>query len=165
MAAWAIYILLKPVSVYLSLLTALMRIIYTIMSLVAVMNLLTVLQLSGIHTYLKVFTTDQLNGNVMIALHSFRDDWSFSYLFFGIYLILLGCLVFISKYISKIVGICLVIAGLGWLTDSLEPLLFPDSNISIGMITGFGELIFMLWLFIKGARLKELNYEEKFTKE
>jgi hypothetical protein len=30
-------------------------------------------------------------------------------------------------------------------------------NLSIGMITGFGELVFMLWLFIKGVRLKELN--------
>ena len=156
-AAWAVYILLAPVNVYLSLLTAWMRLIYIIMSLVALMNLLTVLQLLGTHTYLGVFTTNQLNGQIMIALHSFRDDWSFSYLFFGIHLLMLGYVVFISKYVSKIVGICLMVAGLGWLTDSLQPLLFPNTNISVGMIAGVGELVFMLWLFIKGTRLKELN--------
>ena len=59
-AAWAIYILLKPVSVHLSMLTAWMRIIYTIISLVSLMNLLTVLHLLSTHTYLKAFNTEQL---------------------------------------------------------------------------------------------------------
>jgi Domain of unknown function (DUF4386) len=155
LAAWALYILLKPANKNLSLLVAWLRIIYSVMSLVAVMNLLTVLQLTSHYNYLQVLTSEQLKAQVMIALRSFRDDWSFSFIFFGIYLILLGYLAFISKYVSKIVGVCLMIAGAGWLTDSLQPLLFPDVNLSIGMITGFGELIFMFWLFIKGVRLKE----------
>ncbi len=155
-AAWAIYILLKPVNVHLSFIAAGMRIIYTLIGLVALLELLTALQLISPHAYLGAYTTNQLEGQVMIALHSFRDRWSFSYLFFGIYLILLGYLVFISTYISKLVGICLVFAGLGWLTDSLRPLLFSNAQVSIGMITGVGELVFMLWLFIKGTRLKEL---------
>jgi len=39
----------------------------------------------------------------------------------------------------------------------LQPLLFPNVDLSIGMFTGFGELVFMFWLFIKGVRLKEQN--------
>jgi hypothetical protein len=50
-----------------------------------------------------------------------------------------------------------MIAGAGWLTDSLQPFLFPSVNLSVGMITGFGELVFMFWLFINGVRLKEQN--------
>jgi uncharacterized membrane protein YuzA (DUF378 family) len=157
LAAWGLYILFKPVNESLSLLSAWLRIIYSVMGLVAVMNLLTVLQLTSHYNYLQAFTNEQLQAQVMIALRSFRDDWSFSFTFFGIYLILLGYLAFISKYVSKIVGICLMIAGAGWLTDSLQPLLFPSVNISIGMIAGFGELVFMFWLFIKGVRLKEQN--------
>jgi uncharacterized membrane protein YuzA (DUF378 family) len=155
LAAWGLYILFKPVNENLSLLTAWLRIIYSVMGLVAVMNLLTVLQLTSHHNYLQSFTNDQLQSQVMIALRSFRDNWSFSFTFFGVYLILLGYLAFVAKYVSKIVGICLVIAGAGWLTDSLQPFLFPSVNVSIGMITGFGELVFMFWLFIKGVRLKE----------
>jgi hypothetical protein len=155
LAAWGLYILMKPVNENLSLLTAWLRIIYSVMSLVAVMNLLTVLQLTGHYNYLLAFTNEQLEAQMMVALRSFREDWLFSFTFFGIYLILLGYLAFVSKYVSKIVGICLMIAGAGWLTDSLQPLLFPRVNLSIGMITGFGELVFMFWLFIKGVRLKE----------
>lgn len=133
-----------------------MRVIYTLMSLVAMMNLLTVLQLLGKHAYLGVFTTDQLDGNIMIALHSLGmiDHFPICYLFFGIHLLMLGYVIFISKYLPKIVGACLIVAGLGWLTDSLQPLLFYDTDISVGMVSGAGELVFMLWLFIKGTRLK-----------
>jgi len=157
LAAWGLYILFKPANENLSLLSAWLRIIYSVMGLVAVMNLLTVLQLTNHYDYLRAFTEEQLQAQVMIALRSFRDDWLFSFTFFGIYLILLGYLAFISKYVSKIVGVCLIIAGAGWLTDSLQPLLFPSVNLSVGMITGFGELVFMFWLFIKGVRLKEQN--------
>jgi len=157
LAAWGLYILFKPANENLSLLSAWLRIIYSVMGLVAVMNLLTVLQLTNHYDYLRAFTEEQLQAQVMIALRSFRDDWLFSFTFFGIYLILLGYLAFVSTYISKIVGICLMIAGAGWLTDSLQPLLFPNVDLSIGMFTGFGELVFMFWLFIKGVRLKEQN--------
>jgi hypothetical protein len=155
LAAWGLYILFKPANENLSLFTAWLRIIYSVMGLIAVMNLLTVLQLTSHYHYLQSFTNEQLQAQVMIALRSFRDDWSFSFTFFGIYLILLGYLAFVSKYVAKVVGICLVIAGAGWLTDSLQPFLFPNVNLSIGMFTGFGELVFMFWLFIKGVRLKE----------
>jgi uncharacterized membrane protein YuzA (DUF378 family) len=155
LAAWGLYMLFKPTNENLSLFTAWLRIIYSVMGLVAVMNLLTVLQLTSHDNYLQSFTNDQLHGQVMIALRSFRDDWSFSFTFFGIYLILLGYLAFVSKYVSKIVGICLMIAGAGWLTDSLQSLLFPNGNLSVGMIAGFGELVLMFWLFIKGVRLNE----------
>jgi hypothetical protein len=155
LAAWGLYILLKPVNANLSLLTAWLRIIYTVIGVVAVMHLLTVLQLTGHYDYLHEFTDGQLQAQVMIALRSFRNEWSFSFVFFAIHLILLGWLAFVSDYISKIVAVCLLIAGAGWLSDSLQPYLFPNVNSSIGMITGFGELVFLLWLFIKGVRLKE----------
>jgi hypothetical protein len=154
-AAWALYILLRPVSAMFSMLAAWLRIIYTILSVAALMNLLTILQLVRPEEYLNAIPAGQIQAEVMMALHAFRQGWSFCYSFFGLYLILLGWLVFISQYISRIVGACLIIAGVGWLTDSLQPYLFPGMKISIGMITGLGELVFMLWLFIKGSRLKE----------
>ena len=156
LAAWGLYLLFRPVSRDLSLFTAWLRIIYTVMSLVAVMNLLTVLQLtSKYNNYLKAFTDQQLQAEVMSALHSFRDDWSFAFSFFGIHLMVLGYLAIVSTYVSKIVGACLVLAGAGWLTDSLQPFLYANMTLPVGMITGFGELVFTFWLFIKGMKLQE----------
>lgn len=144
LAAWALYVLLKPVNAHLSLLTAWLRIIYSVLGLVAVMNLLTVLQLSGGQGYLNALSPNQLDTQVVPALHAFRDQWSYAFIFFGIYLLFLGYLAIISGYISRWVGLCLVIAGAGWLVDALQPFLFPKPNVSIGVITGFGELVFML---------------------
>ncbi len=114
-----------------------MRIIYSVMGLTAVMNLLTVLQLTSHYNYLQAFTGEQLQSQVMIALRSFRDDWSFSFAFFGIYLVLLGYLAFVSGYVSKPVGICLVVAGTGWLSDSLQPFFISKSKSEYWNVYGF----------------------------
>ncbi len=57
-------------------------------------------------------------------------------------------------------GVILTISGLGYMTDALKPFLFPNFNSEFITITFFGELIFMLWLLIKGSRIKEQYNEE-----
>ncbi|RRB06309.1 DUF4386 family protein [Larkinella rosea] len=50
----------------------------------------------------------------MIFSHrAFRSGWSFTFIIFGIYLGLLGYLVFRSGYIPKLMGALLIIAGSG----------------------------------------------------
>jgi len=157
--AWALYVLLKPVDENLSLLTAWFRLVYTVIALVALLNLVNVLQLLNTADYLKVPDPRQLHGQVMISLHAFRHDWYFGLLFFGIHLGLLGYLVFRSEYIPKILGVLLIIAGLGYLITTLKPYLFPNLNLDFARFTFYGELIFMLWLLIKGSRIKESDKE------
>jgi len=157
LAAWALYVLLKPVNENLSLLTSWFRLVYTVMALVALFNLITILNLTNDAGYLKTFQTDQLNAYVNISLHAFKNGWYFGILFFGIHLGLLGYLVFRSEYIPKILGILLIIAGLGYFINGVKPLLLPDINLDFAKFTFFGELIFMLWLLIKGSRIQESN--------
>jgi hypothetical protein len=154
-AAWALYVLLKPVNKNFSLLTALFRLVYTVIALAALLNLLIVLKLLSDADYLKVFTQDQLFAEVMIFLSAFKSGWNFGIIFFGIHLVLLGYLVFRAPYIPWIIGILLVITGLGYLITALNPYLFPDTNLHIARYTFYGELIFMLWLLIKGSRIKQ----------
>ena len=153
--AWALYVLLKPVSKNLSLLTAWFRWVYTGIALVALLNLVTVLRLLNTSDTLAVFQPDQLHAQVMLSLTAFRTQWHFGLLFFGIHLGLLGYLVLRSKYIPRILGILLIIAGLGYLLTTLKPYLFPSINLDFAEYTFYGELIFMLWLLIKGSRIKE----------
>ena len=157
LVSWALYVLLKPVNENLSLLTAWFRLVYTIIALVALLNLVTVLQLLNTSSYLTVFQTDQLHAQVMLCLNAFRSHFHFGILFFCIHLGLLGYLVFRSKYIPRILGVLLIIAGLGYLLTTLKPFLFPNINLDFATYTFYGELIFMLWLLIKGSRIKELN--------
>lgn len=153
--AWALYVLLAPVNKSLSLLTAWFRLVFAAVALVGWLNLVTVYRLLTTPDYLALFGTSPLHAQVQLLLRSFRDDWSVSLIIFGIHLVLLGYLIFRSGYIHWIIGILLIIDGLGWVTDSLQPYLYPKAHLGFLFITFFGELVFMLWLLIMGWRLKE----------
>lgn len=157
LATWALYILLKPVSENLSLLTAWFRLAYTIISVAALLNLVTVLRLVIDPDYTTVFDPNQLHAQVLLYLNSFRSGWAFGFFFFDIHLILLGYLTFKSGYIPKIIGILLIIDGFGWMIDNLRPYLFPNANLSFIAITFFGELVLMFWLLFKGSRIKDIQ--------
>lgn len=156
--AWALYFLLKPVNESLSLLTAWFQLVYAVMSLVALLNLVSVLRILNIGDYTPILASDQIPGQVMLSLSAFRDWWAFSFFFFAIHLVLLGYLAFKSGYIPKWVGISLVIAGIGYMVSTVQRYLLPKINLEFITITYFGELIFMFWLLIKGRRIKELSY-------
>ena len=153
--AWALYVLLVPVNRSVSLLTAWFRLVYTAIALVGWLNLVTVFRLLNTPDYLTVFGSQQLHAQVKLLLASFRYDWSMSLVLLGIHLGLLGYLIYRSGYIPRIIGILLVIDGLGWVIDSLQPYLYPNAHLGFIFITFFGELIFMLWLLIRGWKIQE----------
>jgi hypothetical protein len=153
--SWSLYILLKPVNTSLSLLTAWLRLVYTIIALVALNNLVTALRLLTTPEYLTLFQPDQLQAYAMVYLRAFKNHWYFGLLFFGIHLVFLGYLVYKSGYIPKILGVVLAITGLGYLLTTVRPYLFPEINVDFAQFTFYGELLFMLWLLIRGSRIKE----------
>ena len=70
--------------------------------------------------------------------------------FFGLYCILLGCLVLGSAFLPRALGVLLVLAGLGWL---VFPFLPPASHV-VPYLEGLGILaegLLMLWLLFKGV--------------
>jgi hypothetical protein len=157
LVAWALFVFLKPVNENLSILTAWFRLVYTVIALVALLNLVTVFRLLNTGDYLTLLGPDQLYVQVKLSLNAFRNGWHFGLLFFGFHLGLVGHLVFRSNYIPRILGVLLIIAGLGYLTNALEPFLFPNINVDFAKFTFYGEPLFMLWLIIKGSRIQEPN--------
>ena len=151
--AWALYIFLKQVNINLSLLTAWLRLVYAAMLGIAMLNFVVVLILLSGADYLAVFETDQLHAQVMLFLNAFYDVWALGLIIFGFHLAALGYLAFRSDYIPKILGILLMAAGLGYLIDYFGSLLFPNSDVAISMVLGWGELIFMFWLLFKGGKM------------
>jgi hypothetical protein len=153
--AWALYVLLAPVNRAVSLLTAWFRLIYTAVALFGWLNLLTVHRLLTTPDLQTLFGSGPLRAQVQLLLNSFRYDWSISLIIFGIHLVLLGCLIFCSGYIPKLLGILLVIDGLGWITDSIQPYFFPNAHLGFLFVTFFGEAVLMLWLLIFGWKVRE----------
>jgi hypothetical protein len=72
---------------------------------------------------------------------------------FGIHLALVGYLICRSSSIPKALGVLLIVVGAGWLVYLLKPYLYPGAPLNFVPWVGFGELIFPLWLIIRGWRI------------
>lgn len=87
-------------------------------------------------------------------------------LFFGIHCLLVGYLVLRSTFMSRIVGVWMVIAGCGWLIQGSARLVLPSlANILsfYPMLAGiFGEVTLTLWLLVKGVDVQ--RWKEKASK-
>ena len=152
--AWALYIFLKPANKSLSLLTAWFRLIYTAVYLMALMNLIKVVNLLKANEYFSSAGTGEISDLLLFHIRSFGNEWEFGLIIFGLYLMLLGFLVLQASYVPKIMGWLLIIAGVGYFVSQLGVFLFPTVNTDFLMITFFGELIFMVWLLVKGTRVR-----------
>jgi hypothetical protein len=161
--AWALYVLLTPVNQALSLLAALFRLMYTSIAFVGAFNLATVYRMLTTPEYLSTFGAAPLNAQVDLLLHMFRYDYALGIVIFGIHLLLVGYLIFRSRYMPAWLGVILMINGAGWMVSNLRPYLYPNANLGYIFITYFGEIIFMLWLLIRGWKIEEPKKTEILT--
>jgi len=151
--AWALYVFLKPVNKSLSLLAAWFRLVYSTIFGIALVNYFSIFQLLSGSDYLTVIEPTQLHAQVMLSINAFSDGWAIGFVFFGLHLTLLGYLAFKSDYIPRIFGILLILAGLGYLIDHFGKFLLPTYNVNISTFIGWGELLFMFWLLLKGGKI------------
>jgi hypothetical protein len=153
--ALLLYKLLKPVNKNLALLMVILALVGIP---IAMLNLLShsaaLLLLSGA-AYLTVFTADQLQALVMLFLDLQTHGVSIAKIFWGLWLLPLGYLVFKSGFLPRILGILLIIAGCGYLVDFFTFFLFPNFDTTISLFTWWGELLFALWLLIKGVNVEQ----------
>lgn len=162
--AWAFYVLFKAVHQSLSLLAAWFRLVYSIIFGITLANYFIVLLLLSGADYLRVFETGQLHVHVMLFLNAFDYGWDIGYVFFGLHLFFLGYLVFKSShilfksvYIPRILGVLLIIACFGYLIDTFSKFLFPSCDVNVGLFTGWGEALLMIWLLVKGWKVPEIE--------
>lgn len=149
--AWALYVLLAPTNRALALLAAWLRLTYAVLFFAAGFKLLTAFRLATASAH----PSDTQLAQIDFLIHEFGYEWSSALLLFALYLCLLGYLVFRSGYIPRVMGVLLVVSGLGYLVDGLQPYLYPNTDMSIVYVTFFGELIFMAWLLIRGGFIRE----------
>jgi len=150
-----LYKLLKPVNKNI----ALLMVIFALVGIpIAMLNLLNqsvaLLLLSGAD-YLTIFTADQLYAQVMLFLDLYEHGIMIATIFWGLWLLPLGYLVFKSGYIPRFLGVFLIIGGFGYLIDFFIFFLFPNVDATISQFTFLGELLLPLWLLIKGVNVEQ----------
>jgi hypothetical protein len=131
---------------------AVMVILFLVGVPIAMLNELTqlaVLQLLSGAAYLKAYPTYQLQALAYLLLRSHDHGLLIAHIFFGLWLLPMGYLVFKSRFIPAVVGVLLVIAGIGYVVQSFG--VFLGYNLNIILFTGLGELVFLLWLLIRGV--------------
>jgi len=154
MVAWALYVLLAPVNHAVSLLTAWFRLIYTAIALVSMLKLVTVYRLLQMPDFGELFGPEHRLAQVKVLLNTFRFEWGFSLILFGVHLLLLGWLVYRADFIPRILGILLAIAGLAWLVYEVLPFMVPGVDLGFLFFAFMGETVFMLWLLVRGWKIR-----------
>lgn len=109
--------------------------------------------------FLSVFPRQQLEAFAYFFLRLHSHGVQSIAAFWGLWLIPLGLLVWRSRFIPRILGVLLIINGFAYLLDSFMFVMFPDSLMVVSRLTlplkFAGELPFLFWLLIKGAREDE----------
>ena len=149
-----LYQLLKPVNKN----HALLMVIFVLVGVpIAMLNELnqfaTLLLLSGAD-YLTAFETDQLQTQVLLFLNLHDYGVLIAQIFWGLWLLPLGLLVFKSGFLPRFLGILLMIGCFGYVIDSFALILFPSFK-PIARFTFIGELLLPLWLLIKGVNVEQ----------
>jgi len=115
------------------------------------------LRLAGGADFLKALAPAQSHSLAAAFLDMQQQANYVSQIFWGLWLLPLGILVIRSGFFPKFLGVLQVIACFGYLAASFVFFLFPDALAGISPVTTvmeFGELPFILWLVIAGARMK-----------
>ena len=94
---------------------------------------------------------------VLVFLDLHKYGLQIAGIFFGLWLLPMGYLIFKSTYIPKIIGILLMVTCLGYLADFIIFFLFPDTQIVVSEYTWLGEVLMLLWLLIKGVNIKRFE--------
>jgi hypothetical protein len=158
-----LYVLLRPVSMPLSLASALARFAQAILQAVNLFTAVPALLLLGGAGYLAAFEPDQLNALVLL----FMDVNAFVIIIwgvlFGFHLLLLGYLVYRSGFWPRLLGILLIVGGIGYLLQSYGHLLAPQFDdileTVVIVLSVPGELAFTVWLLWKGVDVEQ--WEER----
>src|SRR5438477_3848377 len=105
--------------------------------------------------FLSIFEKSQRDALAMLFLNLHHHGFVVAEIFWGLWLFPLGLLVYLSRFLPRFLGGWLALAGCAWIILSLTGILVPQYQDRVDAYSQpafFGEIAFMLWLAIKGAK-------------
>jgi len=165
--AWAVllYDLLKPVNRRLSLFAVFVILVgCAIQALTSLLYIAPLLVLKG-GSSLSAFTAEQLQALALTFLRLNAYAFDIYLVFFGLWCVLIGFLIFRSTFLPRVLGVLLAIAGLGYLTFLSPPLARHLFFPYIAGAAALGEIPSLLWLLVVGVNDERWNEQARAAGE
>jgi Domain of unknown function (DUF4386) len=148
------YVLFKPVKRGLALLVTFCLLVGTTIESVSLLNHFAPVILLGGGRQLSAFTAEQLQALAYVSLELFEYGFAIALVFFGLYCLSLGYLIFRSTFLPRIIGVLLAIEGLCYLVNSFANFLAPGiaahafPYLAASVVA---EISLCLWLLVMGV--------------
>jgi hypothetical protein len=149
------YVMFRPVSRLASLMAAMFSLIGIAILAADTFFLLIPLRLLDASSFITVIDTQQREALALLSLGIHGDGYDVSLMFFGVYCLLLGGLIWRSGFLPKTIGALMALAGFCYLLNSGADLGMPVLSDTLPpqlmYPTLIGEAVLALWLLIFGA--------------
>jgi hypothetical protein len=126
---------------------------------VNVLNNIAALMLFRGADFLAVLDKTQRDAIAMLFIRLHGQGNVINEMFWGLWLLPLAWLVYKSRFLPRFLGVWLALGGFAYMILSVTSILAPRYQgrlFSLFQPAFFGELAFMLWLLIKGAKVRPL---------
>src|SRR5437588_1134624 len=154
--AFALYALLKGVNQRQATLMVTLIVVQVPIAFLNELNAIAALILVRGADFLSTSPQPEREALAMLFLRLHHYGFVVAGMFWGLWLFPLGSLVYRSRFLPRLLGGWLVLAGVAWVSWSFTGLLWPqyeDKVFSFAQPAVFGEIAFMLWLLIRGAKI------------
>ena len=154
--AFALYALLKGVNQRQATLMVTLIVIQVPIAFLNELNAIAALILVRGADFLSTSPQPEREALAMLFLRLHHYGFVIAGMFWGLWLFPLGSLVYRSRFLPRLLGGWLVLAGVAWVSWSFTGVLWPqyqDKVFTFSQPAVFGEIAFMLWLLIRGAKI------------
>ena len=154
----ALYKLFKPVNKNHAFLMVTFALVAVPIAMLNTLNRVAALLIVKGPDYLSAFEPAQLQSLMMFFLDLNAQGVFIASIFWGLWLFPLGYLIYKSGYFPRILGILVMLGGIGYTVDSFIRLLLPSFEsifLQALLILTIGEILFMGWLVLIGAKIPE----------
>ncbi len=158
MAAWGLYVLLRPVNRDLALLFLLLNAIGVAIQVASMFPLIFAAMTADSPSFIQAFSAAQIEELQRISMGLYKLSFITAQLFFSTWLFPLGYLVYKSRFLPKFLGVLLLLDGVAILFWFFQALLLPEypvisyPGLALSFIAEFG---LGLWLLIMGVKAIE----------
>jgi hypothetical protein len=158
--ALALYHLLKGVNRRHASLMVILLVVQIPIAFLNELNSIAALALVRGPDFLSIFERPQRDALAMFFLNLHFHGFVVNEIFWGLWLIPLALLVYRSRFLPRFLGAWLALGGSAWVILSLTGVLSPqyyDKVFTYSQPAAFGEVAFMFWLVIRGAKPPALD--------
>lgn len=152
-----LYQLLRSVNESAAKLMVILAVVSVPISILNLQNKYAALSLVNGANYLKVFNDQQLQSQMMFFLDKYDNGILIVQVFWGLWLLPFGYLVYKSKFLPRILGALLMMGCFGYLINFVGHTMMPDFNKTVLsqyviLPATLGEIGTCLWLLIMGIK-------------